>query len=249
MHAVPRGRLDQIDDLAPPGPRGAPPCRRQAAGQCGEERQMVADPAELGEQDPDVLGAHRRGQAQSALHPDHNPDLGAERGQPVVTVGQHHDLPVVTGLEELLDSAVDVAGHPLARHDDPVGGRQPHGWQPIEGRVVGAKRHLPGLGRGRDDGPEHTPRRRRHGAQGTAPPISSTAARGAGRSGPVSMSRTRIGPRSITSSIEMGPDPRRSRTPQPRASRVQVWGRALGAHLRWVHDRAFRHRRCLRPAR
>lgn len=85
----------------------------QFEGVRAEEHQVVEDPVQLGEE---RTGPHRALRDLHAQHPldghDHA-ELVGEGGEPVVTVGQHDDLPVVPRLEELLGTAVHVADHRL----------------------------------------------------------------------------------------------------------------------------------------
>ena len=57
--------------------------------------------------------------AEHPLDGEHHAELGGERREPVVPVGEHDDLPVVADLEQLLDAAVHVADDRLAV-DDPL---------------------------------------------------------------------------------------------------------------------------------
>jgi hypothetical protein len=86
---------------------------------------MVEDPVELRQRGAQPHSPFRHLQPHQAFHRQRHPEFVAERGQPVVPVGQHDDLPVVTHLEQLLRSPVHVpddrlaADHPLAVDHQP----------------------------------------------------------------------------------------------------------------------------------
>ena len=74
-----------------------------------EEHQVVEHPVQLGEQRARPHRPLRHLHAEHPLDREHHAELVGERGQPVVPVGQHDDLPVVAHLEQLLRAAVHVA--------------------------------------------------------------------------------------------------------------------------------------------
>ena len=78
---------------------------------------MVEHPVQLGEQRPGPDGALGHLHAEHPLDGQHHAQFVGERRQPVVAVGQHHDLPVVARLEELLRAAVHIADDRLGLPD------------------------------------------------------------------------------------------------------------------------------------
>ena len=85
-----------------------------------EEHQVVEHPVQLGQRHPQPDRPLGHLDAHQPFDGEHHAELVGERGQPVVPVGQHDDLPVVAHLEQLLGAAVHVADdrlagdHPLA---------------------------------------------------------------------------------------------------------------------------------------
>ncbi len=103
-----------------------------------EEHQVVQHPVELGQQGAQPDRADRDLHAQHPLDREDDAELVAERGQPVVPVRQHDDLPVVADLEQLLRAAVHVADDRLAV-DDPLAVQgQPQPEHAVGGRVLRA---------------------------------------------------------------------------------------------------------------
>jgi hypothetical protein len=84
-----------------------------------EEHQVVEHAVELGEQRAEPDGTLGHLEAHHPLDSERDAELVAERGQPVVPVGEHEDLPVVAHLEQLLGAAVHVADDGLGL-DDPL---------------------------------------------------------------------------------------------------------------------------------
>ncbi|CAM5713283.1 hypothetical protein SBADM41S_01787 [Streptomyces badius] len=95
-------------------------------------------------------------------HGHHDAQLVRERGQPVVAVGQHDDLPVVTGLEELLRAPVHIADLPLCVLDALAVQHDPQPEDPVRRGVLGAdvEHHVGALRRSAD-----ADRRLRHAGQ------------------------------------------------------------------------------------
>ena len=101
-----------------------------------EEHQVVEHPVELGQQGarPDRPLGHLH--AEHPLDAEHHAELGGERRQPVVPVGQHDDLAVVADLEQLLGAAVHVADDRLGRHDPLAVDDDPQPQHAVGGRVL-----------------------------------------------------------------------------------------------------------------
>jgi hypothetical protein len=127
-----------------------------------EEHQVVEHPVQLGEE---RARPHRAGgdlHAEHALHGEDHAELVGERGQPVVTVGEHDDLTVVTGLEQLLRAAVHVADHGLRADDAFAVQDEPQPQHAVRGRVLGPDvEHHVGALRGAADA-DHGLRRGSH---------------------------------------------------------------------------------------
>jgi hypothetical protein len=85
------------------------------------------------------------------------PELVAEGRQPVVPVGQHHQLPVVADLEQLLGAAVQEADDRLGGGDPAVLHGERHLQHPVRGGVVRPERQQGRPGR-RGGGPTATSR-------------------------------------------------------------------------------------------
>ena len=99
---------------------------------------MGEDAVELGEQGPQPDRTDRDLHPEHRLDPEDDPELGGERGQPVVPVGQDGDLPVVADLEQLLGATVHVADDRLGR-DDPLAVEDDlQAQDAVRGRVLGA---------------------------------------------------------------------------------------------------------------
>ena len=76
--------------------------------------------------------------AEHPLDGHHHAQLVGERRQPVVAVGQHDDLPVVPGLEQLLRAAVHVADDRLGVLDPLAVQHQPQPQHAVRGGVLRA---------------------------------------------------------------------------------------------------------------
>ena len=123
--------------------RGEPGADVRAEGADGN--QVAGDPAQLGDDDADVLGALRHFEAGQALDRQGVRPVGGHRREVVHPVGQDGALDVGAGLAELLGGAVEVAhdrldaddGLAVELHDEaehPVGAGvlRPH----VEGQLV-----------------------------------------------------------------------------------------------------------------
>jgi hypothetical protein len=84
-----------------------------------EEHQVVEHPVQLGQQGARPDRALGDLHAEQVLRGEDDAQLVGERGEPVVPVRQHDDLPVVADLEQLLRAAVHVPDDRLAG-DDPL---------------------------------------------------------------------------------------------------------------------------------
>ncbi len=113
---------------------------------------MVQHPVQLGQQRPHPHGPLGDLHAEHPLDRHDHAQLVRERGQPVVAVREHHDLPVVAGLEEFLRTAVHVADHRFGA-DDPLAVQdEAQAQHAVRGRVLGAdvEHHVGALRRSAD---------------------------------------------------------------------------------------------------
>jgi hypothetical protein len=112
-----------------------------------EEHQVVEHPVELGQRHPQPDRPLRHLDAHQPFDGEHHPELVGERGQPVVPVGQHDDLPVVAHLEQLLGPAVHVADDRLAGHHPFAVEGQLEAQHTVGGRVLGpdVEHHVGGV--------------------------------------------------------------------------------------------------------
>jgi hypothetical protein len=146
----------------------------QRAG--AEEGQVVQHAVHLGQQRAQPDGAVRRRHAEHPLDRQADAQLVAEGGQPVVTVGQHHQLAVVADLEQLLRPAVQEADDRLGRGDSAVLHGECHLQHPVRGRVVRPERQQrrPGRCGGCADGDQVLGQPPAHGSSGSAVPTAFT---------------------------------------------------------------------------
>ncbi len=74
------------------------------------------------------------------LDDERDPELPREAGEPVVSVGQREDLPVVTSLEELLRAPVDHPDDRVGVDDRVAGDVEPKAQGAVPGRVARRER-------------------------------------------------------------------------------------------------------------
>ena len=104
-----------------------------------KEGEVAEHPVQLREQGARPGRAHRHLEPEQALDGKHNAQLGGERREPVVTVREHQQLPVVACLEQLLGPAVQEAHHRLAGDDALTLDAEPELQRAVRGGVVGSE--------------------------------------------------------------------------------------------------------------
>nr|BFF22612.1 hypothetical protein GCM10025732_05770 [Glycomyces mayteni] len=115
-----------------------------------EEHEVVEDAVHLGERHAQPHGPLGDLDPGEALGGEGHSEFGGERRQPVVPVGQQHDLPEVAHLVELLGAAVHVADDRLAFGDALAVDPQLEPEHPVRGGVLRAdvEHHVGRLGGG-----------------------------------------------------------------------------------------------------
>ena len=99
---------------------------------------MAQNAVELGQQGAGPRGALGQLHAEHGFDPQDDTELVGERRQPVVAVGQNHDLTVVAHLEELLGAAVHVSNDRLGADDALTVDHQSQPKHAVSGRVLRA---------------------------------------------------------------------------------------------------------------
>ncbi len=103
-----------------------------------QEHQVVEHPVQLCQQGPAPGGTFGHVHVEHRLDSERDADLVAERGQPIVAVGQHHDLAIVAHLKEFFGAAVHVADDRLGGHDALAVGGDLQSQHPVRGRMLRA---------------------------------------------------------------------------------------------------------------